>query len=82
VLHQYPSDMAQNFWTAIFAWSACFVITILVSMFTAPREDSQLKGLVYSLTERIRESGRWYERPAFLGVIVIALLIILNLIFK
>lgn len=82
VLHQYPSDMAQNFWTAIFAWTACFVITILVSLLTAPREESQLKGLVYSLTERIRESGAWYERPAFLGVIVIALLIALNLIFK
>jgi SSS family solute:Na+ symporter len=82
VLHQYPSDMAQNFWTAIFAWTACFVITILVSLFTAPREESQLKGLVYSLTARIRESGAWYERPAFLGVIVIALLIVLNLIFR
>ncbi len=82
VLHQYPSDMAQNFWTAIFAWSACFVITIGVSLFTAPQEEGQLKGLVYSLTERIRERGRWYERPVFLGVIVIALLIALNLIFK
>ena len=82
VLHQYPSDMAQNFWTAIFAWSSCFVITILVSLITAPCEESELKGLVYSLTERIRERGRWYERPAFLGVIVIALLIALNLIFK
>lgn len=82
VLHQYPSDMAQNFWTAIFAWTACFLITILVSLFTAPHEESQLKGLVYSLTERIRESGAWYERPAFLGVIVIALLIALNLIFR
>jgi SSS family solute:Na+ symporter len=82
VLHQYPSDMAQNFWTAIFAWTACFVITIAVSMFTAPRPDSDLKGLVYSLTARIRETGAWYERPAFLGAIVIALLIALNLIFK
>jgi solute:Na+ symporter, SSS family len=82
VLHQYPSDMAQNFWTAICAWTACFVITIAVSLFTAPREESQLKGLVYSLTERIRESGAWYERPAFLGIIVIALLVALNLIFK
>ena len=82
VLHQYPSDMAQNFWTAIWAWTACFVITILVSIVTAPRAESDLKGLVYSLTARIRESGAWYERPAFLGVIVIALLIALNLIFK
>jgi SSS family solute:Na+ symporter len=82
VLHQYPSDMAQNFWTAIWAWTACFVITIVVSVLTAPREERELKGLVYSLTERIRETGAWYERPAFLGIIVIALLIVLNLIFK
>ena len=24
VLHTYPSEMAQNFWTAIFAWTTCF----------------------------------------------------------
>jgi SSS family solute:Na+ symporter len=24
VVHHYPSEMAQNFWTAIFAWSVCF----------------------------------------------------------
>jgi SSS family solute:Na+ symporter len=82
VVHQYPSDMAQNFWTAIFAWTACFVITILVSLMTAPRQEGELKGLVYSLTERIRESGAWYERPVFLGVIVVVLLIALNLIFR
>jgi SSS family solute:Na+ symporter len=82
VMHTYPSDMAQNFWTAIWAWSVCFVITILMSLATAPRDEKELKGLVYSLTDRIRESGAWYERPAFLGVIVIALLIALNLIFR
>jgi SSS family solute:Na+ symporter len=82
VIHQYPSDMAQNFWTAIWAWTACFVITILMSLATAPRDEKELKGLVYSLTERIRESGAWYERPAFLGVIVLALLVALNLIFR
>ena len=26
--HAYPSDMAQNFWGAIFAWTTCFVLTI------------------------------------------------------
>src|ERR1700704_4812314 len=29
IVHHYPSEMAQNFWTAIWAWSACFLITIL-----------------------------------------------------
>ena len=32
VVHSYPSEMAQNFWTAIWAWSGCFVVTILVSL--------------------------------------------------
>ena len=27
-----PSETAQNFWTAIWAWCACFVITILVKL--------------------------------------------------
>src|SRR5882762_5767728 len=28
VIHSYPSEMAQNFWTAIWAWFTCFVVTI------------------------------------------------------
>ena len=33
-LHSYPSQMAQNFWTAIVAWTVCFIVTIAVSLFT------------------------------------------------
>ena len=36
-VHTYPSEMAQNFWTAIFAWTVCFVVTIVVSLVTRPR---------------------------------------------
>src|SRR2546426_4358975 len=65
VTHIYPSEMAQNFWTAIFAWSACFIVTILVSLVTRPRADQELVGLVYSLTERPKEDRLpWYQRPA------------------
>src|SRR5580704_5452100 len=52
VAHVYPSEMAQNFWTAIWAWSACFVVTIAISLCTRAREEKDLVGLVYSLTER------------------------------
>jgi len=31
VVHTYPVEMAQNFWAAIFAWTACFVATILIA---------------------------------------------------
>ncbi len=34
IAHIYPSEMAQNFWTAIFAWITCFVATILISLVT------------------------------------------------
>ena len=29
-LHVYPSDMAQNFWGAIFAWTSCFLLTVAI----------------------------------------------------
>src|SRR5258707_4972501 len=54
-IHSYPSELAQAFWTAIFAWSACFVITILVSLATRARDEKDLVGLVFSLTERPKE---------------------------
>ncbi len=37
VVHTYPSEMAQNFWTAIFAWTTCLLVTIFVSLFTEPQ---------------------------------------------
>jgi hypothetical protein len=65
VVHVYPSQMAQNFWTAIFAWTACFLITVAVSLLTRPHDDKDLVGLVYSLTERPKEQHlSWYQRPS------------------
>jgi SSS family solute:Na+ symporter len=82
VLHQYPSEMAQNFWTAIFAWTTCFAVTILVSMVTAPRAEAELKGLVYSLTPRPRDEGvPLYRQPGPLAVVVLLATIVLNIIF-
>jgi SSS family solute:Na+ symporter len=83
VLHTYPVEMAQNFWAAIYAWCSCFSVTIIVSLVTVRKKtDEELRGLVYSLTPRIKEEGLvWYKQPAVLGVIVLAAAIILNIIF-
>ena len=82
VTHHYPSEMAQNFWTAIWAFSACFAVTILVSLCTRARPEQELVGLVYSLTPRQRQTERhWYERPAILGGGVLAAALLLNLLF-
>jgi SSS family solute:Na+ symporter len=82
VLHVYPSEMAQNFWTAIFAWSTCFVVTLLVSSLTAPRPEKELGGLVYSLTPRPKEDGvPLYKQPGPLAIVVLLLTVVLNVIF-
>jgi SSS family solute:Na+ symporter len=81
VLHTFPSTMAQNFWIAIFAWSTCFLVTLVVSLMSAPKAESELHNLVYGLTKIPHEEVRWYKRPAPLAVIVIAGLVLLNILF-
>ena len=78
----FPSTMAQNFWIAIFAWTTCFVVTILVSLATSPKADAELRGLVYGLTEQPSEKGIvWYMRPAALALVVLGICFGLNLLF-
>jgi SSS family solute:Na+ symporter len=82
VLHQYPSDMAQNFYGAIVAFSTNFVLAIVVSLFTKPRPDSELVGLVHSLTPK-PDLGHlpWWKRPEALGVAVLLGALALNIFF-
>ncbi|NGY05927.1 hypothetical protein [Solimonas terrae] len=82
VIHQYSSEMAQNFWTAIYAFSACVALTIVVSCFSRPRADHELAGLVYSLTPKLqRVESRWWIRPKVLAIFVLSLAFILNVLF-
>jgi len=82
-MHTYPSEMAQNFWTAIWAWSICFGVTIVVSLFTKrTKTDAELTGLVYSLTPKTVTHGEaWYLKPAVLGGVVLAATLALNIFF-
>jgi SSS family solute:Na+ symporter len=78
----FPSTMAQNFWIAIFAWSACFVITIAISLVTKPRPESELVSLVYGLTSIPREGqGSPFLRPVPLAIAVLVALAGLNVLF-
>ena len=82
ILHHYPSDMAQNFWTAIFAFSVNLIVTIAVSLMTRPREEQELVGLVYSLTPKpVEHHLEWYQKPSTLAYLVLGMLIVLNLVF-
>jgi SSS family solute:Na+ symporter len=82
ILHRYPSDMAQNFWTAIFAFTINLVVTVVVSRMSAPRPEPELAGLVYSLTPKPVEADKaWYQRPTVWALAVLALAVVLNIIF-
>jgi len=84
VVQTFPSEMAQNFWLASFAFIACFTLTLVISLATRrTKTDEELKGLVYSLTPKIVDTEKaWYLRPATLGIILLACCVILNIIFR
>ncbi|HKE22361.1 MAG TPA: sodium:solute symporter family protein [Bryobacteraceae bacterium] len=65
--------LAQDMYQALWSCVICVVVTVLVSMATQPKPESQLVGLVYSLTERPKEDHvAWYGRPFFWGMVSLA----------
>jgi SSS family solute:Na+ symporter len=82
VLHTYPSELAQTFWTAIAAFVSCVVVSIVVSLVTRPRPEEELKGLVYSLTPKPADTVLpLLQRPSTLAIAVLVAAGVLNLIF-
>jgi SSS family solute:Na+ symporter len=80
-VYTFPSAMAQSFWIALMAFTSCFLVTLVVSLVTKPRPAKDLEGLVYGLTKIPQDRGSWYQRPAPLAVIILAILLVLNIWF-
>ena len=49
-LSPHAKDMAENMYRALWSWLVCVVVTVVVSLVTKPKPDSELNGLVYGLT--------------------------------
>jgi SSS family solute:Na+ symporter len=76
------SGMGQAFIVASVSWTANFFTTIIVSLFTRPKPDEELKGLVYSLTEKTQTHNLpWYQRVVPMGLLLIILTLLLNWLF-
>jgi SSS family solute:Na+ symporter len=74
--------MGQAFIVAAVSWVVNFTTTIIVSMFTIPKPDAELKGLVYSLTAKpTYHQQKWYLRVVPLGILLLVITILLNIIF-
>jgi solute:Na+ symporter, SSS family len=82
VLYRYPSDMAQNFYGAIWAFGVNFIVTVIVSLMTKPKPEAELVGLVHSLTPK-PDMGHlpWWKRPEALAVAILLGAIDLNIFF-
>jgi solute:Na+ symporter, SSS family len=81
-LSPYARDMAENMYRALWSCLICVAVTVVVSLLTAPKPASELKGLVYGETE-IPSEGElaFYQRPVFWAVIVLAVFVVLNILF-
>lgn len=81
-LSPYARDMAENMYRALWSCLICVAVTVVVSLFTAPKPASELKGLVYGETD-IPSEGElaFYQRPVFWAVVVAAVFVVLNILF-
>jgi SSS family solute:Na+ symporter len=74
--------LAQDMYQSLWACVTCVVVTVLVTLVTKPKPDSELVGLVYSLTPLAKEEhASLWHRPVVWGVIALILLVILQIIF-
>lgn len=81
-LSSVSSDMSANFWRAWWAWVICFVVTILISLFTKKKPEEELVGLVKGLTkETLGEKVPFIKRPEFYALVSLVVLVILNVLF-
>jgi len=87
--HRAGPGQGASFVGAGAAFVVDFLISVVVSVATRPKPDSELVGLVYSLTPKeqrtevaaARDRG-WYRRPVLLAGISLTLIIILNIVFR
>jgi SSS family solute:Na+ symporter len=74
--------MAENMFRALWAWLICVVVTVVVSMFTRPKPESELNGLVYGCTELPSEGHlALYQRPIFWAGVIAFVFVVLQVIF-
>ena len=81
------SGQGASFVAAGAAFVIDIVVSIVVTMVTRPKDESELRGLVYSLTPKAdfhdENEGAlaWYQQPTKLAAVGLVMVIILNILF-
>jgi len=79
------STQSQNFYGAIAAFVVDAVVTVAVSLATAPKPERELAGLVAGVPNPDAPPPPppppWYEKPRVLGAVILGITLVLSLIF-
>ncbi len=74
--------MGENMYRALWSWLICVIVTVGVSLMTAPKTDAELNGLVYGATVIPDDGARtMWQKPIFWAGVVCVVFIALNVAF-
>ncbi|MEN3283107.1 MAG: solute:Na+ symporter, family [Solirubrobacteraceae bacterium] len=86
-IFHFGSALSASFWQAIIAFIVDAVVLVAVSLFTRPKPQESLRGLVWGLTREAELEANpdprdrlWWRSPILLGGVAIAMLIVLNIV--
>ena len=79
---EHAKDMAENVYRAMWSLIVNVVVTVAVSLFTRPKPEHELRGLVYGLTELAPEGHfPFFRRPITWAAAVAVGFVLLNVLF-
>jgi solute:Na+ symporter, SSS family len=74
--------LAQDMYQALWSCSVCVIVTVVVSLATTPKPDSELTGVVYGVTQIPKEENvPLLHKPIFWAGVALALFLVLQWIF-
>ena len=74
--------MAENVFRALWAFLVTVIVNFLVTLFTEPKPEAELDGVVYGVTKLpVEEPAPWYESEWTWAVVVMIIFVALNIYF-
>jgi SSS family solute:Na+ symporter len=81
-LSEHAQAMAENMYRGLWSCVACVLVTVLVTLVTKPKPESELVGLVRGCTDVPSESHLpLLKRPIFWAAVIFIVFVALNIIF-
>jgi solute:Na+ symporter, SSS family len=81
-LSSHAKAMAEDMYRALWSWLICVIVTVVVSLATKPKPVSELRGLVYGVTDVPKEGSLpLLQKPIFWAGVALALFLVLQWMF-